>query len=194
MRTIRLAMPSDARSVLEIYGPFVATTAVSFETEVPSEAEMGSRITSTLRYAPWLVCVDEARVVGYAYASKHRERAAYQWSSDVSVYVRDGHRRGGVGRALYAVLFELLRRQGFRAAHAGITLPNAASVGLHESLGFHAIGVYQRVGFKLGDWHDVGTWQLELAARCGAPTPILGMEGLSSLPEVLVASACGQAA
>jgi L-amino acid N-acyltransferase YncA/FMN phosphatase YigB (HAD superfamily) len=97
---------------------------------------MARRLAATLSFAPWLVCVDGARVDGYAYATRHRERAAYRWCVDVSVYVRDGCRRGGVGRALYTSLLALLRLQGFRAAHAGITLPNDASVGLHESLGF----------------------------------------------------------
>ena len=114
----------------------------------------------------------------YAYASKHRERAAYRWCVDVSVYIRDSCRRSGVGRALYTSLFTLLRLQGFYAAHAGVTLPNEASVGLHESLGFRPVGVYPRVGFKDGRWYDVGWWQLALRDRSEEPGPTLSMEAL----------------
>jgi len=178
MRTIRIAEPADARGVAEVYGPVVAGTAISFEAEPPTEPEMEGRIAATLAFAPWLVCVDGDRVAGYAYAARHRERAAYRWCVDVSVYVRDDCRRSGVGRALYGSLLALLRLQGFYAAHAGITLPNAASVGLHESLGFRPVGVYPAVGFKLGRWHDVGWWQLPLRDRTGEPEPTCSMEAL----------------
>jgi phosphinothricin acetyltransferase len=173
-----MADRSDAREVLDIYGPIVAATAISFEEEVPTQREMERRISEALAFAPWLVCADGDRVAGYAYASRHRERAAYRWSVDVSVYVRDRCRRGGVGRALYTSLLALLRLQGFYAAHAGITLPNEASVRLHESLGFRPVGVYARVGFKRGAWHDVGWWQLPLRERSGEPAPTLGPEAL----------------
>lgn len=178
MRTIRMAEPADARAVREIYGPIVAGTAISFETEIPTEEELRGRIAAVLGLAPWLVCAEGGEIAGYAYASRHRERAAYRWCVDVSVYVRDGLRRGGVGRALYRSLFALLRLQGFRAAHAGITLPNEASVRLHEALGFRRVGVYERVGWKLGRWHDVGWWQLELLERKGPPSPPLTLEAL----------------
>jgi L-amino acid N-acyltransferase YncA len=178
MKTIRIADPADGREVADIYAPIVSGSAISFEAEVPTEREMAGRIAAALAFAPWLVCVDAQRVAGYAYASKHRERAAYRWCVDVSVYVRDGFRRTGVGRALYASLFALLRLQGFCAAHAGITLPNEASVRLHESLGFRPVGVYPRVGFKLGRWHDVGWWQLPLRDRSGEPGPTSSMEAL----------------
>jgi phosphinothricin acetyltransferase len=178
MTTLRLAGPADARQVAEIYQPVVTGTSISFEEDVPTEREMEVRIGSALAFAPWLVCADGERVVGYAYASKHRERAAYRWCVDVSVYVREGCRRAGVGRALYTSLFALLRLQGFRAAHAGVTLPNEASVGLHESLGFRPVGVYPRVGFKLGRWHDVGWWQLPLLDRAGEPAPTMSLDAL----------------
>jgi L-amino acid N-acyltransferase YncA len=178
MKTIRIADPADAREVADIYAPIVATSAISFETEVPTEQEMAGRIAALLAFAPWLVCVDGERVAGYAYASRHRERAAYRWCVDVSIYVRDSSRRTGVARALYTSLFALLRLQGFYAAHAGITLPNEASVRLHESLGFRPVGVYPRVGFKRGRWHDVGWWQLPLRERSGEPGPTWSMEAL----------------
>jgi phosphinothricin acetyltransferase len=178
MRAIRMAEPSDAGEVLRIYGPVVRDTCISFETEVPTRQEIERRIAATLEFAPWLLLTDAGRVAGYAYASRHRERAAYRWCVDVSVYVSEELRRSGAGRALYTSLLALLRLQGFCAAHAGITLPNAASVGLHESLGFRPIGVYPGVGFKHGRWHDVGWWQLPLRERNGEPPPLLGAQEL----------------
>lgn len=168
---IRLATPADGPALAAIYDPVVAETAISFEAEPPGAGEMARRVEAALQHAPWLVSVHDGQVSGYAYASKHRDRAAYLWSVDAAVYVAKAHRRSGAGSALYRKLFQLLRTQGFAAAHAGVTLPNAASVALHESLGFKPVGVYRRVGFKLGAWHDVGWWQLELRDRTGVPAP-----------------------
>jgi phosphinothricin acetyltransferase len=177
MRTIRIAEPAlDAAGVAAIYGPIVEATPISFETEPPSVAEMERRIAAVLTFAPWLVCVEEGRLDGYVYASPFRDRAAYRWSVDVTAYVREGCRRSGIGRALYTRLFALLRLQGFCAAHAGITLPNAASVGMHESLGFRRVALYPRAGFKCGAWHDVGWWQLELKGRTGEPAPLVPID------------------
>jgi len=196
MRIIRLAEPRDAGAVAEIYRPHVDGSAVSFEVDPPSGEEMGQRIDAALAYAPWLCCEEAGAVVGYAYASRHRERAAYRWCVDVSVYVGQGARRSGVGRGLYRSLFALLKRQGFCAAHAGITLPNAASVGLHEALGFRLVGVYPRVGFKNGRWHDVGWWQLELLPRTGEPPRLLALDELRRAPgfEEALAAGAGRSA
>jgi phosphinothricin acetyltransferase len=131
-------------------------------------------------------------VVGYAYASKHHERAAYQWSLDVSAYIDDRYRRQGIGRALYTSLFALLRLQGYYAAHAGITLPNAGSVGLHEALGFRPVGVYRSVGYKLGAWHDVGWWQLTLRDRVGEPALPLSLADARRRPEWGASLAAGE--
>jgi phosphinothricin acetyltransferase len=161
-RTIRLATEEDAEGIQAIYAPFCRDTPVSFETREPTVAEMRQRIAKTLKSFPWLVCVDAGLILGYAYASPHRERAAYDWSVDVSVYVREGLRRQGLGRALYTSLFGLLRLQGFTNALAGTTLPNPGSVGLHQALGFQPVGVYRNIGFKCGVWHDVAWWQLVL--------------------------------
>jgi L-amino acid N-acyltransferase YncA len=169
----------------------VETAAISFETEAPNEQEIRRRIVDTLRWAPWLVCTRHQEVVGYVYASRHHERAAYGWSVDVSAYVRLDQRRRGVGRALYTSLFGLLRLQGYYAAHAGITLPNAASVALHETMGFRLIGVYPAVGFKLGSWHDVGWWQLTLRDRVGTPAPIGNMGELEGTEAWKTALAAG---
>ena len=161
--TVRDAMPDrDAAACLEIYAPFVRETAVSFEETVPTLEEFEGRIRSTTATHPWLVMEVEGKVVGYAYASKHRPRAAYRWTAEVTVYIDGQRHRSGIGRRLYVELLGRLRRQGFRLAVAGITLPNAASVGLHEAMGFEPVGVYERIGWKAGAWHDVGWWQLDL--------------------------------
>ena len=170
---IRLAAASDAEALLAIYAPIVAETVISFELEAPTPEEMQRRITTTLPSYPWLVYAEDRAVLGYVYASKHRERAAYQWSADVSVYVHPRARRGGVGRALYISLFALLRLQGIYNAYAGITLPNAASVALHESLGYTPVGVFHAVGFKFGKWHDVGFWERPLGPLVDAPPETL---------------------
>jgi L-amino acid N-acyltransferase YncA len=168
---IRLATGRDAGQIAEIYAPIVRDTIISFEVEPPTANEMRRRIEKTLEHLPWLVCERSGRVAGYAYAGEHSPRAAYRWSVDVSAYVHESERRTGVGRALYRSLFAVLALQGFYNAYAGITLPNPASVGLHEALGFQPVGVYHGVGYKLGAWHDVGWWQLSLQERAACPRP-----------------------
>jgi phosphinothricin acetyltransferase len=167
---IRLITEADADAVQAIYAPYVHNTAISFELEPPDVKEMRHRIRKTLVMYPWLVC-EQGETVGYAYASQHRERAAYQWSVDVAVYAAPQYQRAGVGRGLYTSLFALLRLQGFFNAFAGIALPNDASVGLHMALGFQPIGVYRAVGFKLGKWHDVSWWGLPLQPPHPTPMP-----------------------
>jgi len=160
---IRVATPADAPAVRDIYAPIVRDTVISFELEVPSVLEIANRIASTVLRLPWLLSEDSSgAVTGYAYASRHRERAAYQWAVDVSAYVRTDARGQGVGKRLYERLLLELLHLGYCQAFAGIALPNAASVALHESLGFKPLGVYANVGFKRGSWHDVGWWQKEI--------------------------------
>lgn len=173
---IRLATEHDAEQILAIYAPIVCTTAISFEVEPPTVREMQQRILETVRYLPWLVCAHQGEVVGYAYAVTHRTRPAYRWSVDTSVYVHPHAHRSGIGRAVYSSLFKILTLQGFSNAYAGITLPNPASVGLHESLGFRPVGVYRAVGYKLGTWHDVGWWQLRLQALSPTPQPPVDLQ------------------
>ena len=180
---MRMAEVADAAAIAAIYRPYVTDAVTSFEIDPPGAAEMARRIEAVLALAPWLVALDDAGgPIGYAYASRHAERAAYQWSVDVTVYVREGHQRRGVGRALYGALFPLLRLQGFYVAHAGVTLPNAASVGLHESFGFLPVGVYPAVGWKFGAWRDVGWWQLPLQERPETPAPPLSLIEGQRLP------------
>jgi L-amino acid N-acyltransferase YncA len=173
--TLRLATCDDGAALAAIYAPSVIGAATSFELEAPDGAEMARRIAATLAYAPWLVLEDDGVIVGYAYASRHNDRAAYQWSINVSVYVAAGRQRRGVGRRLYDALLTFARRQGFHVAHAGITLPNPASVALHEAMGFRAFAVYPAVGYKDGAWRDVGWWRLELSPCTGEPAPPRGV-------------------
>jgi L-amino acid N-acyltransferase YncA len=168
---IRLATGQDAAQIAELYAPLVQDTIISFEVEPPTADEMRRRIEKTLERLPWLVFERGGRVAGYAYAAKHGSRAAYRWSVDVSIYVHESERRTGVGRALYRSLFAVLVLQGFYNAYAGVTLPNPASVGLHEAVGFQPVGIYRGVGYKFGAWHDVGWWQLSLRERTATPKP-----------------------
>lgn len=188
---IRLATLSDASPVASIYRPAVTDSVISFEADPPDAAAMGERIRAALARLPWLVC--EARGVrGYAYASRFRDRAAYQWSAEVSAYVAADARGAGVARALYTSLFAILVLQGYRNAYAGITLPNDASVGLHEAVGFTPIGVYRSVGYKFGGWHDVGWFERQLAPRISDPEPPVALPEIVGTPELTAALAAGE--
>jgi phosphinothricin acetyltransferase len=171
MPSVRVANPDiDGAGIAAIYRPYVEETLVSFEEVAPSAAEMAERIRSTLTWTPWLVASDDdGVVVGYAYASRHRERAGYRWSVDISVYVDGDWQRRGVGRALYAQLLPILERQGFVNMYAGITVPNPGSVRLHESIGMRLIGVYEHVGFKFGEWPDVAWYGMILNPPTSSP-------------------------
>jgi phosphinothricin acetyltransferase len=169
----------DAERCAEVYAPYVREQVASFEEMPPDGPEMARRIRETTRTHPWLVLERDGRVLAFAYACPHRARAAYRWAADVSVYVEVGHHRRGAGRALYGALLDLLRRQGLYTACAGITLPNAGSVALHEGFGFTRVGVYRAVGWKAGAWHDVGWWQLALRPPADVPTEPDGPQQLS---------------
>jgi len=178
---IRLASLDDAGQIADIYSHFVLNTPVSFESEAPDGAETSRRIVAVLEHYPWLVCDVDGVVAGYAYASQHRVRFHYQWSVDVSVYVHEAFRRRGIGKAIYTALLNVVPMQGFVSAFAGITLPNSASVKLHEAMGFLPVGVYRNVGNKLGKWHDVGWWQLPLAEPPSNPLRPLKLEQVVQL-------------
>jgi phosphinothricin acetyltransferase len=169
---VRLGDPRrDAAVVAGIYRPAVEETIASFELEAPDEAAFRERMEKVLARTPWLVAERDGTVVGYAYAGPHHERAGYAWSVNVSVYVRPDQQRRGVARALYSALLRILRRQGFVNACAGVTLPNEASVGLHESFGMRRLGVYHRIGWKRGAWLDVAWFELRLTEPVGEPRP-----------------------
>jgi phosphinothricin acetyltransferase len=193
MHAIRHAARADAEAIAAIYRPAVVGSAISFETDAPGADEMERRVTTTFLRAPWLVCTLDDVVAGYVYAAPHHERAAYQWSTNVAVYVRADQHRRGIGRALYTSLFALLRLQGYCAAHACITLPNPASVGLHEALGFRPVALYPAVGFKAGAWRDVGYWQLPLRERIDPPGPIRPVRELETSEAYRLALASGLA-
>ncbi|MFZ0088821.1 MAG: N-acetyltransferase family protein [Solirubrobacteraceae bacterium] len=172
---IRHADPDrDAAACAAIYAPSVSRGVASLEERAPEPAEFAERIRIVSRHHPWLVAENDGTIVGYAYASRHHDRASYRWSADVTVYITADHHRRGVGRALYGALLPLITRQGFYEACAGITLPNDASVGLHESLGFVPVGVYRNIAFKLGHWYGVGWWQKTLREHTGEPPAEVG--------------------
>ena len=159
MSSIRDTTPDDAEQLLAIYGPYVTDSTASFEERPPTSEEMRDRIARSIE---WLVYEDDSKVVGFAYAAPFHARPAYRWSVEVSIYLADGAQGRGIGRELLGELLDRLRARGFVNAFAGTTLPNAASVGLFESFGFERIALQKKVGYKLGAWHDVGWWQLQL--------------------------------
>lgn len=154
-----------------MYAPHVEASAISFEEVAPDAEQFGAFVAMTSGRYPWLVLEHSQRLVGYAYASPHRARAAYRWTVEVSIYIDPEYQRAGAGRRLYEALFDLLRRQNLRVALAGITLPNDASIGLHRALGFEPAGTFRDVGWKHGAWRDVSWWQLSLAPGEEGPPP-----------------------
>ncbi|WP_085808813.1 arsinothricin resistance N-acetyltransferase ArsN1 family B [Sphingomonas sp. TZW2008] len=166
---IRAARPSDAAAIAAIYAPHVLTGTVSFETEAPDADAIVARMAAAGDVYPWLVPADGETVLGYAYAGRFRERAAYRFAVETTIYLADAVQRRGIGRRLYGALLEDLRGRGFTQAIGVIALPNDASVALHEALGFRAAGRFAAVGCKFGRWVDVGYWQCALADRDGAP-------------------------
>ncbi len=189
--SIRIATEADAARIQAIYAPYVRDTVISFELEPPGVAEMAARRHKAVA---WLAAEDgQGQMMGYAYASQHKERAAYQWSVDVSVYLDAAFHRRGVGRGLYTALFGLLRRQGYMNAYAGITQPNANSQGLHTALGFAPVGVYRHVGYKFGQWHDVAWLSLDLLPREASPPPPQPLGAILAAPEAQAAFATGAA-
>ena len=183
---VRLATEYDAAQIQAIYEPYVASTPISFELDPPDASDMRRRIVETLVQYPWLVCESpEGAILGYAYGSQHRVRVAYQWSVDVSIYIGEQYHRMGAGSALYKSLLALLTMQGYCTAYAGITLPNDASVRLHESVCFTKVGVFKDTGYKLGEWLDVGWWELSLQTReipVDSPRALPSVQAGTSVP------------
>ncbi|MBO3463109.1 GNAT family N-acetyltransferase [Aetokthonos hydrillicola Thurmond2011] len=188
---IRLATEHDALQILEIYAPFCKDSAVSFETQPPTLDEMQQRITKVQKKLPWLVCERRGEVLGYVYAVSHRERAAYQWSVDVTVYIHEAHRRSGIGRALYTSLFKILVLQSYYNAYAGVALPNPGSERLHTTMGFQTIGIFQGVGYKNGAWRDVAWFGLSLQPRVPDPKPPININTLRNTSELECALTSG---
>ena len=188
---IRLATAADGAALAAIYAPAVESEATSFELDAPDAPEMGRRVAAVTAKTPWLVCVHRTEVVGYAYGAQHRDRAAYAWSAEVSAYVHANAQRAGVGKALYTSLFAVLSMQGFRNAYAGITLPNAASVRLHEAVGFTPVGVYHDIGYKFGRWHDVAWFERALGAHETEVRPPPPLSEIAAEPSFISALGTG---
>jgi L-amino acid N-acyltransferase YncA len=187
-RRIRLADTSDYGSILQIYSPFITDTVITFEYEVPAIEEFEKRIANIQKKYPYLVCEINNNIVGYAYASRYREREAYDWSVDFSVYINPLYHGKRIGKALYFSLFEMLKLQGYYNAYAGVTIPNIKSEGLHEAFGFNPIGIYQRVGYKFGSWHDVKWYELKIKEHEEAPlkpVPIDKIKNTDEFNEIL---------
>lgn len=187
---IRLATEADAEQMLGIYAPVVRDTTISFEIEPPSLSEFRSRVRAVTDRMPWLVCDIRGEIAGYAYATPFKTRAGYRWSCDLTVYVHPNHHRQGVGRALYTTLFKCLVAQGYCVAVATITIPNPASIALHESMGMRRVGAYEHIGHKFGEWLDDGVWQIELQSLPPNPTtpaPFAEIVGSKAWDDALVA-------
>ena len=167
--SLQIATTADAEAIAAIYAPIVRETEISFEAAAPTPEEMAIRIARNLQTHPWLVFKKDDEVLGYAYATPHRSREAYRWSCETSVYIGEAARRTGIAKQLYLKLFETLKSLGYANALAGITLPNAPSVGFHEHIGFQLIGIYKNVGFKNGKWRDVGWWNCPLQKLSNDP-------------------------
>ena len=175
---IRIARPDDAEAIHDIYTPSVLHGVETFENDLPGVEAMRGRIVSRLQHYPWLVWEDAGRVLAYAYASRFRERAAYDWIAETSIYVHADARRRGIARRLYGVLLDAMRLQGLNQAVGVTTLPGESSVAMHDTMGFTPAGVWRSSGYKLGQWWDVGVWQKELQPPATPPTPIIPFASL----------------
>jgi phosphinothricin acetyltransferase len=179
---IRIAQAGDAAAIHAIYAPTILDTAITFETELPGAEAMRQRILTRLQHYPWLVWETNGQVLAYAYATRFRERAAYDWIAETSIYVHEHARRQGIARRLYASLLEVMRLQGINQAVGVITLPGEGSVALHEAMGFTPAGVWRAAGYKLGQWWDVGVWQRTLQAAANPPPPVAAFPSLRDAP------------
>lgn len=189
---VRLATPADGAACAAIYAPYVTDTCVSFELVPPDPAEMGGRIARTVERTPWVVVEINGAVLAYAYGVRHRDRAAYDWTVETTVYVDRGHTRLGLGRIALGAVLAVLRLQGAHLAVAGITPPNEGSVALHEALGFKRIGLFEAIGWKHGRWHGVEWFALELEPRHDEPRaliPLPALRGTARLDAALGVSA-----
>lgn len=168
---LRQVTIEDAENVLAIYQPYIERTPFTFETTAPTVMEFEGRIKTNTEKYPWLVAEDKGMIIGYAYASKHRDREAYQWCVESSVYMREEYHGSGVAKLLYSELFETLRHRGYINVYAGITLPNPKSHSFHSKMGFEPVGIYRNIGYKLGKWHDVA-WMVKTLGEHKADPPV----------------------
>jgi len=186
-RRVRLATAADGEACAAIYAPYVQRTAISFENVAPPGAEMAGRIERTTARSAWVVAEVDGVVRAYAYGTRHRERAAYDWTIETTVYVSEAFQGRGLGRMAMRSLIAVLRLQGFHLAVAGITAPNPGSITLHRSLGFARIGEFEAMGWKLDAWHGVEWFALELSPRDPIPDPVTPLPELVGTPELAAA-------
>jgi L-amino acid N-acyltransferase YncA len=177
--SIRLATEDDAAAIAAIYRPYVEQTRISFEEDAPQPPDIAERMASAIH--PWLVAEDDGRILGYSSTSPMRNRRAYRWSVETGIYLDPAAQGRGIGRRLLGAHLDLLEQQGFVTVIAGIALPNEASVAVHEKLGFVLSGIERGVGFKLGQWVDVGRWQKDLARRTEVPAEPLPFAEVASV-------------
>jgi L-amino acid N-acyltransferase YncA len=175
---IRIARAADADAIHAIYAPAITDSAITFETELPGVEAMRQRIINRLQHHPWLTWEENGEVLAYAYATRFRERAAYDWIAETSIYVHANARRRGIARHLYGVLLDAMRLQGINQAVGVITMPGEVSVTLHEAMGFTSAGVWHKAGYKLAQWWDVGVWQKELQTPTNPPVPVRAFSSL----------------
>ncbi|WP_306591034.1 arsinothricin resistance N-acetyltransferase ArsN1 family B [Geothrix sp. 21YS21S-4] len=159
---IRPAVPADAPAIADIYDPYVRATTITFEEDPVTAEEMAARIVRVSEGYPWLVLEEEGRILGYAYSSLWRTRAAYRYATETAIYLAEGQRGRGLGETLYRALIDELRQRGFHSALGCLALPNDPSVRLHERLGFRKAGHMREAGRKFDRWVDVGFWELLL--------------------------------
>ena len=174
---IRTATTADAQALLHIYAPYIETP-ITFECTLPSAEEFAGRVEEISSFYPYLVCEADGQIVGYAYAHRHMQRAAYQWNAELSIYFQHSYTSKGLGTGLYSALLALLKLQGIKTVYAGVTLPNEKSERLHSRLGFSCLGVYHRTGFKCGKWHDVAWFERALAPYDLHPQPVVPFKQL----------------
>ena len=175
--TLRFVHPDDAEAILRIYAPYVEQTAATFETDVPKLSDFKSRIASISSQYPYLVCEQDGQIIGYAYATKHRERDAYRYDVDVSIYMKAAYHGNGAARSLYEKLFELLKAQGYYNAYAACVGSNVRSIAFHERCGFRVIGTHHNTGYKFGRWHDVVWMEREIRPHDECPGNIKPING-----------------
>jgi L-amino acid N-acyltransferase YncA len=182
--SIRLIEEKDAEAALAVYSPFVLHTAITFEVEVPTASYFSERIKTNTEDYPWLVCLENEKIIGYAYGSKHRPKTAYQWSPESTIYLAPKAHGKGIGRVLYETLFAILKMQGYCNVFAGVSLPNEKSESFHRALGFECIGDFKNIGFKLGEWHSTRWFQLSLATHIDNPPAPTTMNEVEHSPDV----------
>jgi len=183
-KRIRFATVKDAEAILDIYKTYIENTRVTFEIEVPKVEAFRERMERIMVQFPWIVCEIDGKIAGYAYGSKHGERAAYRWSADLSVYIHENYHRYGLGTALYTALLEILRKQGYFTVYAGVSTPNPKSEAFHTAFGFRNLGEFKNAGYKLGGWCGVSWYEMVLNEYVEEPKETISVQQLVMMENV----------